>query len=438
MQAYFSEFSQALFASLKASETLLLNFSGEHSDFVRLNQGKIRQAGHIHQQRVDLDLIQGQKQAAASLQLQGNREADLGNARHALQDLRQKIEFLPDDPFINFATQVQNTESLAENTLPDPHAVLENALTLTKDLDLVGIWASGTMTRGFANSLGQFNWHINHNFNFDWSIYHHDDKAVKQNYAGFAWDEDYFQQKIALARETLPILERPAKTIEPGPYRVFLAPSALQELMDLINWGGFGLKSHRTLQTPLLRMITENQTLHPDVCLTENIAEGLTPKFSRAGFIKPDSIPLVCDGRYQQCLVDARSGKEYGETVNCSSETAESLQLNSGELHQDKILQQLDTGIFVSNLWYCNFSDRNACRITGMTRYACLWVENGKPVAPLNVMRFDETLYHILGDKLLGLTVEHEHILDPSSYYERSLSSSRMPGVLVDDFRFTL
>jgi predicted Zn-dependent protease len=102
------------------------------------------------------------------------------------------------------------------------------------------------------------------------------------------------------------------------------------------------------------------------------------------------------------------------------------------------VFSTLDTGLYISNLWYCNFSDRNHCRITGMTRFACLWVEQGRPVAPVNVMRFDESIYHILGDCLEGLTREHEYILDPGSYTWRSHASARLPGALVNDFTLTL
>lgn len=42
-----------------------------------------------------------------------------------------------------------------------------------------------------------------------------------------------------------------------------------------------------------------------------------------------------------------------------------------------------------TQLWYLNFSDRPGGRITGMTRFASFWVEDGRIVAPLNVMRFD-------------------------------------------------
>ncbi len=53
-------------------------------------------------------------------------------------------------------------------------------------------------------------------------------------------------------------------------------------------------------------------------------------------------------------------------------------------------------------------------------------------------MRFDETIYRMLGENLLGLTAERDLILDSNTYHARSTSSGRMPGALVEDFTFTL
>ena len=61
-------------------------------------------------------------------------------------------------------------------------------------------------------------------------------------------------------------------------------------------------------------------------------------------------------------------------------------------------------GLAIGNLWYLNYSDRPACRMTGMTRFATFWVEHGKIVAPVDVLRFDDTLYRMLGDNLEALT----------------------------------
>ena len=63
--------------------------------------------------------------------------------------------------------------------------------------------------------------------------------------------------------------------------------------------------------------------------------------------------------------------------------------------------------------------------MTGMTRFfATFWVENGEIVAPLNVMRFDDTIHRMLGSELEAVTVEQELLLSASNYYNRSTASS--------------
>lgn len=187
-------------------------------------------------------------------------------------------------------------------------------------------------------------------------------------------------------------------------------------------------------------MIEEDARLHPAVTLAENTAEGTAPNFQDAGFVKPDQVTLIDSGRFRNCLVSPRSAEEYGVPTNgaSSGESPESIDMAAGTLAYDDILKQLDTGIYISNVWYLNYSDRSACRLTGMTRFATFWVANGEIQAPLNVMRFDESVYRMLGDQLIDLTAERELILDAGSYFRRSTDSGRLPGALVDGFTFTL
>lgn len=84
-----------------------------------------------------------------------------------------------------------------------------------------------------------------------------------------------------------------------------------------------------------------------------------------------------------------------------------------GELADgDTVRTALGTGVAVSNFWYLNWSDRAAGRLTGMTRFASLWVENGEPVAPLSVMRFDDSLFRLLGSQLEALGRQVHRIPD--------------------------
>ena len=293
MQDYFRELSDTLCAGLADGEVLLLNYQGEASDFARLNHNRIRQAGHVHQQALELDLVHDGRESGASMPLCGSLDADLAQARLLLGRLRSQLPLLPADPHLNYATEVHDSLHHGEDRLPEPGAALESLMEAAQGLDLVGIWAGGEQSRGFANSLGQFNWHSTHSFNLDWSLYREGDRAVKQNYAGFDWDGAFLARKIAYDRETLELLGQPARVLAPGRYRVFLSPAALYELMEMVSWGGFGLRSHRTAQTPLLGMVRDGFTLHRDLDIIENHAAGLAPRFTRAGFIKPDQVTLT-------------------------------------------------------------------------------------------------------------------------------------------------
>ena len=81
-------------------------------------------------------------------------------------------------------------------------------------------------------------------------------------------------------------------------------------------------------------------------------------------------------------------------------EVMRSFEITAGNLVEQDILNKLDTGIYLSNLHYLNWSNVPEAKITGMTRYACYWVENGKIVAPIENLRFDDLLYNIFGDNL--------------------------------------
>jgi len=76
--------------------------------------------------------------------------------------------------------------------------------------------------------------------------------------------------------------------------------------------------------------------------------------------------------------------------------------------------------------------------MTGITRFATFWVEDGKIVAPIDVLRFDDTIYRMLGSNLEALTKDSELILESSTYGERALSSMRLPGALLSELEFTL
>lgn len=440
MQQYFHALADALQNQLEGDERFKCWFSAESSDFVRFNQGAIRQPGHVRQIYLTINLINGLRHANSSAALCGNLDADRALLQKLVASLRAQLPDLPDDPHFLMATDVHSSEHIVPSRLPPASEMVDQILEVAKAYDFVGFLAAGPMYCGFANSHGQRNWHEVASFDLNWSLYQTRDKAVKTSYGGFDWDGAAFRAKFQAAAEQLDILKRDPVSIKPGTYRAYLTPTALNELIGMFNWDGVSEKSLRTRQSSLRRMRDDGLQLNPAITLCENTAEGLAPGFQGDGFIKPEQVVLFDQGRLVNSMVSPRTAKEYGIENNGADggEGMASIDLAGGDLAMADVLKELGTGVFVSNLWYTNFSDKANCRLTGMTRFATFWVENGEIKAPLNVMRFDDSLFRLLGENLLGLTRERELLIDNLSYAERSTSSARMPGALVKDFMFVL
>jgi predicted Zn-dependent protease len=440
MRHYFYDLAAFLDTRIKGGEQYKCWFAAEASDFVRFNRSVIRQPGHVRQIYLSLNLIDGLRHAKSSIALAGDLASDRALLDHTVSALRAQLPDLPEDPHLMISTEVCSTEHIVASRLPDTGKMVDEVLSAAQGVDLVGILAAGPIYHGFANSFGQRNWHETASFNLDWSLYQSRDKAVKTTYAGFDWDGAEFRARFERATEQLAILQREPISIKPGAYRAYLTPTALNEIFSMLNWGGLSEKSLRTKQSSLRRMRDEGLQLNPAVTLLENTVDGLAPAFQGDGFIKPERLVLLERGRLADSMISPRTAKEYGIATNGAdgSEAMTSLDLAAGDLELSRVLEELGTGVFISNLWYLNYSDRANCRITGMTRFATFWVENGEIKAPLNVMRFDDSLFRLLGDKLIGLTRERELLIDTDTYSARSTGSARLPGALVNDFRFVL
>jgi predicted Zn-dependent protease len=385
-----------------------------------------------------LTLIDGRRQVDGACELTGDTGADLALARDLLSRLRERIPHVPDDPFLNFCAEPSASETRLPAELPATAEAIDTLTGLADGLDLVGIWASGDIAEGLASSLGHRHWHQSTSFNLDWSCYLDRDKAVKDSWSGFDWDPDQLALRLDQQRQRLAVMARPEHGIEPGRYRAYLAPAAMQELIDMLAWGGFGLRDHRSRQTPLRALADGEVRLHPALDLTEEHDRGLSPGFTGEGFTLPARVPLIEHGAFGRCLVDARSAKEYGEPVNAAADYPQSIALSAGDLPAAEVLGRLGTGLYIGNLWYGNWSDRNACRITGMTRFGSFWVEDGELAAPLAVMRFDDSLYGLLGERLEALTRERELLLSADTYGGRSTDSALLPGALVSGIDLAL
>ena len=381
MKDYFQRIVLELFKNIQKDEFLIINFDAEESNFVRLNKARIRQPGNVRQISMSLSLSNRDKRNLKSfVRLNGDFNRDLATLIKTLNYLRRELPDLPKDPYLLFSKSVQSTEICdIEKTINDEEN-LDYIFSKVSGLDLVGIYSSGYIYTGLANSLGQFNWHSDYSFSFDYSIYNENNNAIKLNYSSKNWINDDFDYILNQGIEKLQILSQPPRSIKKGEYTVYLEPSALNEVIDMMSWGGFSYKANKIGTSPLHLLNKGERKLHPSVSITENIKDGISANFNADGFIKPDKINMISDGKFSESLTSPRSSLEYSVPHNASS-TAEypySIDMNAGSVSDDSILSTINNGLYISNLWYLNFSDRNNGRMTGLTRFGCFIIENGK------------------------------------------------------------
>jgi predicted Zn-dependent protease len=446
-RADFEALADALLRPVAAIDHTSLYLRAECSDFLRFNHAALRQATTVvHQAQVTLSVERGQRRAESTLSLAGDAALDGPRLRREREQLAAQLDLISDDPWLQAPTAATHSHRDDRGTLPDAAQVIAAVHEVggrRLRQDLVGFCASGPVVHAFADSIGSRHWHRVETFHFDWCLYQRTDKAVKTTYAGRHWDDAAFAAKLEDAAAQMPLLAQASRTLSPGAYRAALAPAAMVGLIGLLGWSGFSLKDRRTGFGSLGRLADGSAAFASAFDLCEDVASGNAPAFTADGFVRPARVALIEAGRLPAgggTLNSVRSAAEYGVVANGANadESPDALRLAPGTIAHAELLQALDTGLYVSNLWYLNYSDRAACRMTGMTRYACFWVERGELVAPVDVMRFDDDAFRLFGPGLVGLTDVAEVTPNSDTCGARQLSSVTAPGALVEGLRLVL
>ncbi len=438
MATGFEQVVQDLRQNLADHEHFILSLHGEDSLFTRFNRAQVRQSGTVRDARYHLTLYRDKKNCGYEFPCTG-AEIDRQQALQILNTLRAEISGVPIDPYQVLPTGNAHSHQVKKGQLLAPDQITATILTPVQDLDFTGIYAGGTVIRGYADSSGQQHWFATDTFTLDYSLFTADGQAVKGTIAGSEWLPEKYQAQIAISRQQLARLAQPPHTIKPGKYLTYLAPAAVADLVGMMSWGGLSESDMQQGQSGLAQL-REGQQLSDLFTLQENFSHGLVTQFNHLGEITPQQLPLITTGQLVNTLINTRTAREYQKVSNQanSSESLRAAEVSTGQLAQAQILAELDTGLYLSNLHYLNWSDRQSGRITGMTRYACFWVENGEIIAPINNLRFDESLYNFWGNNLLAVTNFAEYAADVDSYGQRSLGGSWVPGMLIKDFTYTL
>ncbi|MEO1590018.1 MAG: metallopeptidase TldD-related protein [Cyanobacteria bacterium J06632_22] len=436
----FDRLVAALAAQLQPHEHFRLTITGEDSQFTRFNQARVRQTGQVHDAQLRLTLMTEAQTAYSEVPFTQDFDTDWALLQAALIRLQQSLPHLPADPYLVLPAGSARSREVSEAELLPAETLAQTILAPVQGLDFAGIYGGGHSFRGYADSAGQHHWFETTAYTLDYSLFDDRGQAVKGTIAGQGWSPSTYLDKIAATKAQLQLMARPAKTIPRGQYRTYLAPAAIAEILMMFSWGGVSEAELQQGNSAFGLLQRQEKQLSPQFSVAENFRRGGVPRFNSLGEIAPLHLPVITQGSLTHSLISSRSAKEYDKTSNAADldEALRAPDVSPGSLAADDILANLDTGLYLSNLHYLNWSDHPNGRITGMTRYACFWVENGELVAPIANLRFDDSLYRFFGPQLLALTQFQEFIPNVDTYDVRGLGGIWTPGALVEDFTYTL
>ena len=440
MENSFKSIANDLFSQLSSNEYLTLSLSAEKSQFIRFNNAKIRQTGIINDSILEFSYIANNRRCSGSITLSNNFNIDKLRADNELGRMRVESKQILEDPYIVLPKNIGSTHSvLSQQGLAFEQAA-DLILPAISGVDFVGILANGKLYRGNMNSLGQKHWFETESHCLDYSLVAKNHQMVKGTFAGTDWVQSEFLKQIDDSKIKLELMNKKPIKINKGNYRTWFEPAAVADFIGMFSWNGISESSIQQGCSGFGKMRNNDIRLSSKFSIAENFKNGLVPKFNSNGEPAPENLDLINKGKLTNTLVSSRSAAEYGSISNNaeSGEYLRSPKMAPGILSGNDILNQIDKGLYLSNIHYLNWSDNPGGRITGLTRYACFWVERGEIVAPIQTMRFDDTFYNFFGNKLEEVGSEVKFIPEVGTYGNRNLGGTTCPGILTDSFSLTL
>ncbi|MFN8847222.1 MAG: metallopeptidase TldD-related protein [Bdellovibrionales bacterium] len=415
------------------------SLEGEQSEFVRFSKSKVRQTTSVEQASVTLTLQGNKKLTRVNFPLTGQKDEDRKRFLLYFGKAKNEMSAMPENPYPVKMAENGKSSTDRKAHFPIVETLIQEVTAKTAQDDFVGYLASGPMLRGVINSHNTHHWYASDIYFVDYSLFE-GKNAVTANVAGTNWDEDQWNKSLSQSRAFLHQMRKPRKKLERGAYRTFLAPGAVQELISTACWGGFSQSAFKQSHSGLRLLYAGEKKLSEKFTLFDNYDLGLAEPFSAIGENISPKLCLIEKGVGKNLITSSKTAAEFGgiSTGGDDYEMPKSLELLPGNLKQEDVFKKLGTGLYLSNLHYVNWSDPKTARMTGMTRFACFWVENGDIVGPLEDMRFDVSLYEIFGDQLVDLTQGQDTLVNNLTYGSRGLGGKRLPGALIDGFKLTL
>jgi len=228
------------------------------------------------------------------------------------------------------------------------------------------------------------------------------------------------------------------REIEPGRYTVVLEPSAVSTPIGFLEWIGFGGRSLAEGRSCFSGKEGQ-QVVAPSVTIYDDALSPLTlgVPFDFEG-VPRRRVDLIKDGVFLGGVYDLRTAKQTGRQTtghalpppNPEGPFPLNLFLAPGDASLEEMIASTERGLLVTRFHYSNVVHQVESTITGMTRDGTFLIENGEIAYPVRNLRFTQSILEALSNvTMIGRDTELA-----SEFF---FSSSRVPALKIDGFRFT-
>ncbi len=288
-----------------------------------------------------------------------------------------------------------------------------------KGLKASGLFEAGCATAALANSEGLFAFDKYSNLEYSTTMH-------GQNGSGFASENNESAKRVDAERMARTALEtaiaaQNPKEIEPGDYTVIFEPRAVLDMLSFFPWNMsardaeegstvFAGKVGQKIFSDKVNITTEIDD--PELPVSPFGEDGLPVR--RTVWVKDGVLQRLHHNRYWA----AQKGTEPDPILYPLFITGEDRSV-------EELIADCDKGLLVKRLWYIRYVDRKEMLLTGMTRDGFFLIENGKIVAPLKNLRFNESPMVFLSN------------IVEMSRPERVDDWAKVPGIMSENFTFS-
>jgi PmbA protein len=234
--------------------------------------------------------------------------------------------------------------------------------------------------------------------------------------------------------------------VEPGEYRVVLAPAAIAEMLDWLAMSAFNGLAHAEGRGALVGRLG-TRVVAPSINLSDSPRYPRTlPRAFDAEGVPKEPLPLIQDGvalnvahdTRSAALVEGAHSTGHGLSPGGSSFGAmpwNMVLVGGGAAGEAELCAPIERGVYVTRLWYTNAIRPNETLITGVTRDGTFLIEDGQIAAPLEDLRLTDSVLRVL-ETTEELT--RDHILwNEGEFYGRRFANGTVAPAIRASLRFS-